>query len=172
MTRHVIATLLATAPAIVFAAAPIEPCSLLSAADLAELGVPADAVRSMQRQQGGVLYCRYQAPGTPTSVSSATVILSTAVPDRALQVRAMLSKALSENSPTQLEARGEYFASNATCKVVSVSRVETSQCLGATQQSVVGLTLTRVNKEDKVSYPTLQLRLISKLVSSVGDRGG
>ena len=84
----------------------------------------------------------------------------------------MLNKALRENSPAQLEARGEYFAPSATCKVVSVSHVETSQCLGTTEQSVVGLTLTRVNQEDKVAYPALQLRFISKLVSSVGERGG
>jgi hypothetical protein len=94
------------------------------------------------------------------------------VPDRALQVRAMLNKALSENSPAQLEARGEYFAPNATCKVVLVSQVETSQCLGTTEQSVVGLTLIRTSRENKVSYPALQLRFTSKLVSSVGERGG
>ena len=84
----------------------------------------------------------------------------------------MLGKALSESSPAQLEARGEYFAANATCKVVLVSQVETSQCLGITQQSVVGLTLSRVKGKNKVSYPALQLRLISKLVSSVSERGG
>jgi hypothetical protein len=172
VTRYAFATLLTTVSTIIFAAEPIEPCSLLSAADLAELGVPADAVRSMEKQQGGVLYCKYQVPGTPTSVSSASVILSTAVPDRALQVRAMLNRTLNENSPAQLEARGEYFAPNATCKVVSVSQVETSQCLGTTEQSVVGLTLIRTNRENKVSYPALQLRFISKLVSSVGERGG
>jgi hypothetical protein len=43
----------------------------------------------MEKQQGGVLYCKYQVPGAPASVSSASVILSTAVPDRALQLRAM-----------------------------------------------------------------------------------
>jgi len=172
MTRYVFAALLTTASAIAFAVDPIEPCSLLSAADLAELGVLADAVRSVDKQQGGVLYCKYQVPGASSSVSSASLILSTAVPDRALQVRAMLNKALRENSPAQLEARGEYFAPSATCKVVSVSHVETSQCLGTTEQSVVGLTLTRVNQEDKVAYPALQLRFISKLVSSVGERGG
>ena len=37
---------------------------------------------------------------------------------------------------------------------------------------VVGLTLVRVNKGGKVSYPALQLRFVSKLVSSVGERGG
>jgi hypothetical protein len=84
----------------------------------------------------------------------------------------MLAKAVSENTPAQLEARGEYFAPNATCKVVSVSQVETSQCLGTTEQSVVGLTLRRVNVDNKISYPALQLRLILKLVSGVSERGG
>jgi hypothetical protein len=172
MTRYAFAILLTAVSTIISAAEPIEPCSLLSAADLAELGVPAGAMRSTEKQQGGVLYCKYQVPGTSTSVSYASVIVSTAVPDRALQVRAMLNKALSEDSPAQLEARGEYFAPNATCKVVLVSQVETSQCLGATEQSVVGLTLVRTNRENKVSYPALQLRFISKLVSSVGERGG
>jgi hypothetical protein len=171
MTRHGLATLLATASAIASAAEPIEPCSLLSAADLAELGVPTDAVRSEQ-QQGGARYCNYRVPGTPTGVSSASVILSTAVPDRALQVHAMLNKALSEASPAQLAARGEYLTPSTTCKVVSVAQVESSQCLAATEQSVVGLTLVRTNGQNEISYPTLQLRFISKLLSSVAERGG
>lgn len=171
MTRHILAILLATASTMAFAAQPIEPCALLSAADLAELGVPADASRSVEAGQGGVLYCRYQVPGATTGVSSASVILSTAVPDRVLLVRAMLDKAR-ESNPAQLEARGEYLAPNVTCKVATVSQVETSQCLGTTEQSVVGLSLVRMNKDDKVAYPGLQLRVISRLVSSVGERGG
>jgi hypothetical protein len=150
----------------------IDACSLLSGADLAELGVPADAVRSLEKQQGGVQYCRYQVPGIPNGNNSASVILSSAVPDRVLQVQAMRRKAVSESTPAQLQARGEFFALNATCKVVAVAQVETSQCLGTTEQSVVGLTLTRATVENKVLYPALQLRFISKLVSRVAERGG
>ena len=172
MTRHVLAILFTVASASTLSAEPIDPCSLLSSADLGELGIPADAAPTLEKQQGGVLYCNYQVPGTLATASAASVILSTAVPDRVLQVRAMLAKAVSENTPAQLEARGEYFATGATCKVVSVSQLETSQCLGTTEQSVVGLTLRRVNVENKISYPALQLRFISKLVSGVGERGG
>lgn len=172
MTRYISATLLITASAVAFAAGPIDPCSLLSAADLTELGVPADAARSTEQQQGGVLYCKYQVSGTASGVKSASVILSVAVPDRAQQVRALLSKALRESTPAQLESRGEYFAPGTSCKVASVSQVESSQCLGATEQSVVGLTLIRANPEDRIIHPDLQLRVISKLVSSVSDRGG
>lgn len=153
-------------------AEPIGACSLLSPDDLAQLGVPADAVQTLETQQGGVQYCKYHAPGSPAADAVATVILSTGVPDRVLQVRAMLSKSLGAATPAQHEARGEYFADGATCKVVAVSQVETSQCLGATQQSVVGLSLVRSNAQNVVSYPALQLRFISRLLARVGDRGG
>ena len=150
----------------------IDPCALLSAGDLAELGIPADAARSLEERPGGVRYCRYQVSGAPSAANSASVILSTAVPDRVLQFQAMLRKAVSEGTPAQLQARGEFFASNATCKVAAVSQVETSQCLGTTDQSVVGLTLIRANAENKVAYPALQLRFMSKLVTSVAAKGG
>ena len=172
MMRYVLVILFAVTSASALSAEPIDPCSLLSPADLGELSIPADAARTFEKQQGGVLYCNYQVLGTAAATSAASVILSTAVPDRVLQVRAMLAKAVSENTPAQLEARGEYFAPNATCKVVSVSQVETSQCLGTTEQSVVGLILRRVNVDNKISYPALQLRLILKLVSGVSERGG
>ena len=85
----------------------------------------------------------------------------------------MLNKARSESTPEQLQARGEYFAENATCKIASMSREEISQCMGSTQQSVVGLTLRRrINPDSAVAYPALQFRFISKLVLSVRERGG
>ena len=149
----------------------VDPCSLLSAADLAELGVRADAVRSLETQAGGVQYCRYQVRGTPDAGASASVILSAAVPDRVRQVQAMLRKAQSDSTPEQLQARGEFFAVNATCKVVATAQVETSQCLGTTEQSVVGLTLTRANVENKVAYPALQLGVMAKLLSWVAAKG-
>lgn len=134
-------------------AEPIDPCSLLSAADLAELGVPVGVVPSHEDQAGGVQYCRYQVPSTPTSTSAVSVILSATAPDRVLQVRALLTKALAENTPAQLEARGEYLAGEVMCKVVSGPQLETDQCLGTTQQSVVGLTLSHPNAENKIRYP-------------------
>lgn len=153
-------------------AEPMGACSLLTPDDLAELGVPADAVPTLETQQGGVQYCKYHAPGTSAADAVATVILSTGVPDRVLQVRSMLGQSRSEGTPAQREARGEFLADGATCKVVTVSRVETSQCLGTTEQSVVGLSLTRRNVDNKVAYPALQLRVISRLLSRVGERGG
>lgn len=171
MRYRLLLVLLATASA-ASGAEPIDPCALLSGADLAELGVPADAARSREEQQGGVRYCRYQVPGTPNANNPATVIVSSGVPDRVRQVQAMVQKAMSDSTAAQQQARGEFFAANATCKVVAVSQVETSQCLGTTEQSVVGLTLTRANAQNDVSYPTLQLRFIAKLVSAVAAKGG
>lgn len=171
MSRGIFAALLAAVFATASNAQTINPCSLLSGADMAELDVPANVMPSHEDQSGGVQSCKYQVPGTPAT-GAVSIILSTAAPDRALQVRALLAKALAENTPAQLEARGEFFAGNVMCKVVSESQLETSHCLGATEQSVVGMTLFRPNLDNNVTYPTSQLRLIATLVSRVGARGG
>jgi len=55
---------------------------------------------------------------------------------------------------------------------VTASQIETSQCLGTTEQSVVGLTLRRATQEDKPAYPTLQLRFVAKLVANAAAGGG
>ncbi|MBS0508110.1 MAG: hypothetical protein JSR53_12075 [Proteobacteria bacterium] len=172
MPVRVFIALAIAASAAAAGAEPMGACSLLAPDDLAELGVPADAVPTLETQQGGVQYCKYHAPGASAGEAVATVILSTWVPDRVLQVRAMLSHSRNESTPAQREARGEFLADGATCKVVTVSQVETSQCLGTTEQSVVGLSLTRRNVDNKVAPPALQLRVISRLLSRVGERGG
>ena len=58
------------------------------------------------------------------------------------------------------------------CKVVSASQLETSQCLGASEQSVVALALSRLSLTNKVTYPASQLRIIATLVSRVTLKGG
>jgi hypothetical protein len=171
--RHRLLVALLAAASTAAAAEPIDAGSLLSAAALAELGVPANAIGSLEQQQhGGVEYCRYLVPGVPAADSPATVIWSRAVPDRVRQARAMMSMAASQGSPAQLEARGEFIADNATCKVVAASRVETTQCLGTTEQSVVGLTLRRATQDTQPAYPAVQLRFVAKLVAGVAAAGG
>ena len=172
MRHRLLAALLATASSVA-SAEPIDACSLLSVADLAELGVPSEAIGSLeQQQQGGVEYCRYLVPGVPAANSPAVIIWSRAVPDRVLQVKAMMAQAASQGSSAQLAARGEFIAANATCKVVAASQVETSQCLGTTEQSVVGLTLRRGIQGNKAAYPALQLRFVAKLVANAAAGGG
>ena len=172
MRHRLLAALLATASAAA-TAEPIDACSLLSVADLAELGVPSNAIGSLELQpQGSVEYCRYLMPGVPAADSPAMVIWSRAVPERVLQLSMMMTRAASQSSPEQLAARGEFIADKTTCKVVVAAQVETSQCLGATGQSVVGLTLRRSVQAGKPAYPTLQLRFAAKLVANAVAGGG
>ena len=170
MNRSVLAALIAATVATAASAEPIDPCSLLSAPDKAELGIPAGVTPTLERQPGAVQMCRYQLPGTPTRATVVSVIVSADVPDRVLQLRAMMTKALSESSRAQLEARGEYYAGSVMCKVVATSELETSQCLGATEQTIVALSLTRPNPENRVKYPEQQLRLEAALVSRASAR--
>ena len=106
------------------------------------------------------------------ATGTVSIILSSAAPDRVLQFRALLAKAVGENTPAQLEARGEYYSGGVMCKVVSAHQRETSQCLGATEKSIVALALSRPTTENKVAYPAAQLRLTATLVSRVAARGG
>lgn len=160
--------LITTALMAVFATAAnadaIDPCSLLSSADMAELGLSKESVPSHEAQPGGVQACKYDG--------RVQIILSQAVPDRVLQLRAMQAKAREEGTPAQRQARGEYFDNNVMCKVVVASRRETSQCLGSSEQSVVGLAASRPDLANEVTYPASQLRIIATLVSRVTSRGG
>ena len=171
--RAIIITAFAAAFASAASADPIDPCSLLSEAERVELGLSKDAVPSRESQPGGVQACKYQirsAGGTPDGMVS--IILSQAVPERVLQLRAMQAKAREESTPEQQQAHGEYSEGKVMCKVVSASRQETSQCLGTSEQSVVALAVSRPNITDKVTYPASQLRIIATLVSRVTSRGG
>jgi hypothetical protein len=151
----------------------IDPCSLLSAAEMVELGLSKDSVPSRESQPGGVQACKYQFGSAGTaSDGMVSIILSQAVPERVLQLRAMQAKAREEDSPTQQQARGEYFEDRVMCKVVLASRQETSQCMGASDQSVVALAVSRPNLSNKVTYPASQLRIMATLVSRVASRGG
>ncbi len=136
-----------------------------------EVGLPGSTPPSHENQPGGVQACKYQVQRSPAGIT-VSIILSEAVPERVLQLRALRAKALGENTSAQLEAHGEYYRENVMCKVVSASRLETSQCLGTTEQSIVALVLVRPNQANVPVYPASQLRLTATLVSRVAARGG
>lgn len=173
MSRHAFAiTVLAAMLAPAAGADAIDPCSLLSDAEKAELGLPKDSVPSRESQPGGVQSCKYQfrTPGA-ASDGMVSIILSQAVPERVLQLRGLQAKAREERTPAQ-QARGEYFEGQVMCKVALVSQQETSQCIGTSAQSVVALAVSRPNLASEVTYPASQLRIIASLVSRVTSRGG
>jgi hypothetical protein len=153
-----------------------EPCGLLSPADLSALGVPNEAKPSSEKRDSGrYLACKYAiAEGqTPSEhATSATVMLSAMPVDRIRELRAFFAKALSENTESELQAKGEYYLESVMCKVVIAAAVETSQCVGATETTAVGLLLSHPASSGKISYPSLQLRIISELASRVRQRGG
>ena len=171
--RAFIIATLAAAFASAANAQAIDPCSLLSDAEMVELGLSKDSVPSRESQPGGVQACTYQfrSAGT-TSDGKVSIILSQAAPERVLQLRALQAKAREEGTPTQQQARGEYFEDRVMCKVVLASQQETSQCIGASEQSVVAFAVSRPNLSDKVTYPASQLRIMATLVSRVASRGG
>jgi hypothetical protein len=174
MNRHAFAiAVLAAMLAPAASADAIDPCSLLSDAEMVELGLPKDSVPSRESQPGGVQACKYRlrSPGA-ASDGMVSIILSQAVPERVLQLRGMQAKAREEGTPAQQQARGEYFEDKVMCKVVLASRQETSQCIGASEQSVVALAVSRENLGNEVTYPASQLRIIAALVSRVASRGG
>jgi hypothetical protein len=174
MSRHAFAiTVLAAMLAPAASADAIDPCSLLSDAEMVELGLPKDSVPSRESQPGGVQACKYpfRTPGA-ASDGMVSIILSQAVPERVLQLRALQAKAREEGTPAQQQARGEYFEGKVMCKVVLASQQETSQCVGASEQSVVALAVSRPNLTKEVTYPASQLRIIATLVSRVTSRGG
>jgi len=174
MSRHALAiTVLAAMLTTAASADAIDPCSLLSDAEMVELGLPKDSVSSRESQPGGVQACKYQfrTPGT-TSDGMVSIILSQAVPERVLQLRGMQAKTREESTPAQQQARGEYFEGKVMCKVVLGSQQETSQCIGASEQSVVALAVSRPNLSNGVTYPASQLRIIATLVARVASRGG
>jgi len=151
----------------------IDPCSLLSEAELAELGLPEDSVPSHESQPGAVQACKYRfRTAGAASDGTVSVIVSQGVPDRALQLRGLQAKAREEGTPAQQQARGEYFDGNVMCKVILASQQETSQCIGASEQSVVALSLSRPNLANQVTYPASQLRITAALVSRVTSKGG
>ena len=174
MSNHsVFITAFAVAFTTTASAEPIDPCSLLSDAEQIELGVPKNFVPSRESQPSGVQACKCQTrrSGT-TSEGTASIILSQAVPERARQLRAMQAKVREESTPAQQQARGEYFEDKVMCKVASASQQETSQCIGASEQSVVALVVSRPNFTDTVTYPASQLRIIGNLVSRVAQKDG
>ena len=171
--RAFIITAFAAAFATVASADPIDPCSLLSEADRVELGLSKDSVPSRESQPGGVQACKYQLrSGGTTPDGMVSIILSQAVPERVLQLRALQARAREDSTRAQQQSRGEYFDGKVMCKVVSTSQQETSQCLGTSEQSVVALAVSRPNLSNQVTYPALQLRITATLVSRVTLRGG
>ena len=169
-------TFIITALAAVFATAAsadaIDPCSLLSDAEMVELGLSKDSVPSRESQPGGAQACKYQIRSGAASDGTVSIILSQAVPERVLQLLALQAKVRAESTPTQQQARGEYFEDKVMCKVVLASEQETSQCLGASKQSVVALAVSRPTLTHEVTYPASQLRIMATLVSRVASRGG
>jgi hypothetical protein len=171
--RAFILTALAAAFATAARAEPIDACSLLTEPDRVELGLSKDSVPSRESQPGGVQACRYQLRSAGNgSDGTVSIILSQGVPERVLQLRALQAKAQDENTPAQLQARGEYYEGKVMCKVVSAPQQETSQCLGASEQSVVALAVARPNLGNRPIYPASQLRIMATLVSRVTSSGG
>ena len=169
--------LIITALMAVFATAAnadaIDPCSLLSGAEMIELGLSKDSAPSRESQPGGVQACKYQFRSAGSgSDGTVSIMLSQAVPERVLQLRAMQAKAREESTPTHRQAHGEYFENNVMCKVILASQRETSQCLGASEQSVVALAVSRPNLTNEVTYPASQLLIIATFVSRVSAKGG
>ena len=171
--RAFIIATLAAAFATAATAQAIDPCSLLSDAEMVELGLSKDSVPSRESQPSGVQACKYQIRSAGTgSDGMVSIILSQAVPERAVQLRALQARAREESTPTQQQARGEYFEDRVMCKVVLASQQETSQCIGTSAQSVVALAVSRPNLASEVTYPASQLRIIANLVARVTSRGG
>jgi len=151
----------------------IDPCSLLTDAEMVDLGLPKDSVPSHESQPGGVQACKYQFRSAGAASDGAvSIVVSQAVPERVLQLRALQAKAREEGTPAQQQARGEYFDDKVMCRVVLASQQETSQCIGASEQSVVALAVSRPASGNKAAYPASQLKIMATLVSRVASRGG
>lgn len=174
MSRHaLVVTVLSAMFATAANADAIDPCSLLSDPEMVELGISQNSMPSHESQPGGVQACKYRfRTAGAASDGTASIILSQAVPERALQLRGLQAKAREEGTPAQQQARGEYFEGNVMCKVVLTSQQETSQCIGASEQSVVALAVSRPNLTNKVTYPASQLRITATLVARVTSKGG
>ena len=150
----------------------IDPCSLLSDVERVELGLSTDSEPSRESQPGGVQACKYQLHAADASSSGVvSIILSQGVPDRVLQLRAMQAAARQTGTPAQQQARGDYFKDDVMCKVLLASRRETSQCIGASGQSVVALAISRPAVDSTVIYPASQLRIIANMVARVASKG-
>ena len=92
--------------------------------------------------------------------------------DRLRELKALFAKAVSENSASALQERGEFYLGSVMCKVQVLSGREVSHCLGAARENVVALSIFRSATGDKPSYPEVQLRLETELASRVQERGG
>ena len=174
MSRHALAiSILAAMLAPAAHADTIDACSLLSETELVELGLPKDSVASRESQPGGVRACHYRfRPPGADSDATVSIILSQSVPERALQLRALQAKVLEESTAAQRQARGEYVEGPVMCKVVSVPPQEVSQCVGATEQSVVALAWSRTRPADAAVNPATPLRIVAALLSRVKSQGG
>lgn len=143
----------------------IDPCSLVTDDELVELGLPNGSLPSRESQPGDVQACRYRSPASAVSDVTVSIMLSQAAPERALQFRVLQAKAREEGTPAQQQARGEFFEGDVLCKLVSASGQETSQCMGASERSVVALAVSRPNRAHELAYPASQLRIMGILVS-------
>jgi hypothetical protein len=168
-----------------------DPCALLAPDELSALGMPKGAVAGPDsKEDGRFLICNYRpadqkADPSPAAESSSitspsvVVMIASAGNDRVLQLRAMIAKARGENSPAQLQARGEYYADTTSsansvpmCKVQIEGGVEASRCLSATDTNIVTLIVGRRAPEGGALDPSRQLRLISELAARVRAKGG
>ena len=171
--RNVIIAMLGAVFATAANADAIDPCSLLADTEKVELGLSKDAVPLRESQPGGVQACKYPFRSAGTAPDGmVTILLAQAVPERVLQLRALQAQARGESTPSQQQARGEYYEDPVMCKVLVASQQETSQCLGTSELSVVGVAISRPNPTHEVIYPAAQLRLTATLVSRIASRGG
>src|SRR5262249_9572353 len=92
--------------------------------------------------------------------------------ERILEFRALMQKAQSENTADQLRGRGEFYSGPFMCKVQLMSPAELSQCIGATEASMVTLAVSRGVAGQPVAFPSLQRDLISEITARVRARGG
>ena len=154
-----------------------DPCGLLSPNELSELGLTDKAIGAVDSRDGGrLLICKFLARPEDTAGPggiSITVMVSAAGGDRVLQFDALVAKARSENTPSALSARGEYYAESgsAMCKVTVAAAVETSQCLGATGTTVIALAVERPAPDGRTADPTVPLKLISEMAARVRQAG-
>lgn len=157
------------------AADDIDPCQLLTRAELAEIGIGAEVVGAPEKQgTGNVSACRYATTPSSASVQPviATVILSAAGRERVAELGAMIAKATADSSAVELKARGEFYQGSNMCRVRSAAAVETSQCVAATDRTIVAFSWGRTAPSAEVTEPALQLRVLAGLVSKVKAKGG
>lgn len=152
--------------------AHLTPCLLLSQNDIDALGMTSASAAIRVAQAGGIQACTYRSSiAEVESANVVTAILSQTVPDRAMQFRALQEKAKNEVTLAQQQERGEYFGIDGMCKVSDPTHNPTIQCLGASNSSVVALTVTGQQPAITITYPALYLKIISDLVGRLHAAG-